>query len=80
MPLGMLSTSRAVNILGAQLIPLSFGQRLRIHAWDRGSSGRKTTMNEADTRRVRCPARKLGALGVLCDACLSFVSKGVRER
>ena len=31
-----------------------------------------------DAQRARCPARMLGALGVLCDACPSFVSKEAR--
>jgi len=37
-------------------------------------------MKESDGRRVGSPARRLGAVGILCDACLSLVSTGVCER
>ena len=32
-------------------------------------------MKESDARRVGCPARRLGVVGVPCDASLSFVRR-----
>ena len=37
-------------------------------------------MKQAGARRVGCAERRLRAAGVLHEACLSFVSRGARER
>ena len=44
------------------------------------SAGRNITVEESDAWRVGCPVLRLRAVGVFCDACLSFVSTGARER
>jgi len=43
--------SVSLSTYRAQLMALSFGERLRICIWDRCSTGRDTTVNESDARR-----------------------------
>jgi len=47
---------------------------------ERGRAGRNTTRKGSDAWSVRCPVRRLRAVRVICNACLSFVRTGVRER